>query len=109
MELRERDRASRHEEYWSWYVEELDDDPALTPEEYWRRREEIDDARFRFAWRRLRCYAVDPAVLATFDSLPEAGHEMHQGHHLRRYAARLGNEWAIAVAKRFEDEIWDRD
>ena len=33
---------------------------------------------------------------------------MHQGHHLRRYAARLGNEWAIAVAKRFEDEIWDR-
>ena len=53
--------------------------------------------------------AVDPAVFATFDSLPEAGHDVHQGNHLRRYAARLGNEWAIAVAKRFEDEIWGRD
>ena len=107
--LRSRDTSSRHEYDWNWHIEQLDNDATFGPEQYWRRREEIDDARFRFAWRRLKCYAVEPAVFAMFDSLPEGGAEIHQGHHLRRYAARLGNDWAIAVAQRFEERIWDRN
>ena len=109
FELRQRDTAFHNEKYWGWLVEELDDDATLTPEEYWRRREEIEDGRFRFAWRRLRCRAVDPGVFAVLDALPEAGHDIHQASHLRRYAARLGNEWAIAVAQRFENETSDRN
>ena len=104
--LRKRDTAHRHEAYWSWHVERLDDDATLTPEEYWARREEIDDGRFRFAWRRLMCRAVPPETFALLDGLPEHGRDVHQGHHLRRYAGRLGNEWALAVAKRNEEEVW---
>ena len=105
--MRDRDAvAHRHEEPWSWAVEDLDDDPTLTTEEYWARRDEIDDGRFRFAWRRLMCRAVPPATFALLDGLPEPGHDIHQGHHLRRYAGRLGNEWALAVAERNEEEIW---
>ncbi|MDE0177111.1 MAG: hypothetical protein OXP36_00820 [Gammaproteobacteria bacterium] len=104
--LRERDSAYRHEANWVWAVEHLDDDPTLTLEEYWRRRDEIEDERFRFAWRRLMCRAVPPEAFALLDALPEPGHDIHQGHHLRRYAARLGNEWALAVAERNEEEVW---
>ena len=104
--LRERDSAYRHEANWVWAVEHLDDDPTLTPEEYWLRRDEIEDERFRFAWRRLMCRTVPPEAFALFDVLPEPGHDIHQGHHLRRYAARLGNEWALAVAERNEEEVW---
>ena len=107
--LRERDTAFRHESYWVSLVEDLNNEPALTPEEYWHRREEIEDGRFRFAWRRLRCYAVDPAVFAALPTLPEAGRDVHQGNHLRRYAAQLGNEWAIGVGQRLEEQVGDHD
>ena len=105
--MRDRDAvAHRHEEPWAWAVEDLDDDPTLTTEEYWARRDEIDDGRFRFAWRRLMCRAVPSETFALLDGLPEPGHDIHQGHHLRRYAGRLGNEWALAVAERKEEEVW---
>ncbi|MDE0193071.1 MAG: hypothetical protein OXQ90_17085 [Gammaproteobacteria bacterium] len=97
MSLRERDTAFHHEELWGLHVEDLDADPTLTPEEYWRRREQIDDERFRFAWRRLMCHAADQSAFAMFDALPDAGHDLHQGKYLRWYAARFGNEWAQAV------------
>ena len=109
IELRDGDTAFYHDAFWEWHFDRLDGDPTLSPEEYWQRREEIEDGRFRFAWRRLMCHAVDPSVFAALPALPEAGHDRHQGNHLRRYAARLGNEWAIAVAERFENEIWDRN
>ena len=105
--MRDRDAvANRHEEPWAWAVEDLDDDPTLTTEEYWARRDEIEDGRFRFAWRRLMCRAVPPETFALLDGLPEPGHDIHQGDHLRRYAGRLGNEWALAVAERNEKEVW---
>ena len=107
--LRERDTAFRHDSHWGLLVEDLNGDPTVTPGEYWQRRDEIEDGRFRFAWRRLRCYAVDVEAFSMLDALPGAGHDVHQGNHLRRYAARLGNEWAIAVARRFEETVWDRD
>lgn len=104
--LRERDTSHRHETYWTWHVERLDGNTTLTPDEYWARRDEIEDGRFRFAWRRLMCRAVPPETFALLDGLPEPGHDIHQGDHLRRYAGRLGNEWALAVAERNEEEIW---
>ncbi len=85
------------DERWAWWVDKLDDDPSLSVEEYWRRRAEIDDARFRFAWRLMRCEAVPESAFAWLDSLPTPTAEptdQHQGAHLTAIAARLGSEWA---------------
>ena len=98
MSLRERDTAFHHDELWRLHVEDLDADPTLTAEEYWHRREQIEDERFRFAWRRLMCHATDQSAFAMLDALPDPGHDRHQGKYLRWYAARFGNEWARAVA-----------
>ncbi len=83
--------------YWVHWVERLDEDPSLSVEDYWDRRAEIDDARFRFAWRLMRCKAVPETSLAWLDDLPRPTGDpqnQHQGAHLTAIAARLGSEWA---------------
>ena len=107
--LRERDTAFHLEEPWVWHIEDLDADPSLTPAEYWRRREEIEDERFRFAWRRLMCLAADQSALAMLDALPDPGDDLHQGKFLRWYAARFGNEWAQTVVPDVSKHMRDGD
>ncbi len=83
--------------YWAHWVDRLDADTSLSVEEYWDRRSEIDDARFRFGWRLMRCKAVPEASLAWLDDLPRPTGDpqnQHQGAHLTTMAARLGSEWA---------------
>ena len=85
------------DERWAYWIGRLDQDPSLSVEEYWDRRKEIDDARFRFAWRLMRCKAVPETSLAWLESLPTpTGNPQneHQGGHLTGIAARLGSEWA---------------
>ena len=85
------------DERWTWWVDRLDEDASLPLDEYWRRRAEIDDARFRFAWRLMRCEAVPETALAWLDVLPTPTAEpedQNQGTHLTVIASRLGSEWA---------------
>ena len=99
---RRRDRDSiafHHEEPWSLPLEHLDSDASLTPEEYWQRRAQMDEGRFRLAWRRQMCRQVPVGALRNLHELT-TDHHIHQGDYLRNYAARLGNEWALAVTAR---------
>ena len=91
-------RAAEMETKW-WQYEALDDEISLSMEEYYRRRAEIDDARFRFAWRLSRCKAVPEDALAWVDELPTPEPGGHQGQDLTEMAARLGSEWAIQELK----------
>ncbi|MDE0419926.1 MAG: hypothetical protein OXK76_03430 [Gammaproteobacteria bacterium] len=95
------DQGPTRDEVWWWHVEQLDDDASLTPAEYWRRRNDVEDGRFRFAWRLNRCRKLPREALHWLSELPQpTGHfrDVHQGAHLRAVAARLGNDWAIALA-----------
>ena len=78
-----------------WQYEALDEETSMSMEEYYRRRAEIDDARFRFAWRLMRCKAVTDDALAWLDELPTPAAGGHQGRDLTEMAARLGSEWAM--------------
>lgn len=85
------------EDAWRSGEELLDGDTSLTVAEYWQHRAELDDARFRFAWRLMRCERVPSQALAWLDVLPRPSGEpddQHQGWPLTELAARLGSDWA---------------
>lgn len=85
------------EDTWRSTAELLDQDTSLTAAEYWQHRTELEDARFRFAWRLMRCERVPRQALAWLDVLPTpSGHpdDQHQGRPLTEIAARLGSDWA---------------
>ena len=85
------------DEAWWAAIDRLDQDVALTVEEYSRRRLRIEDERFRFAWRLRRCHDMPKEALSSLEAFPapsgRPGHR-HQGRDLTEAAARLGNEWA---------------
>lgn len=84
------------DERWQWNIDALDADASLTVEAYWRRRGEVEEAKYRYAWRLMRCKEA-AGSLDWIDTLPtpsgSPGDE-HQGVALVKIAARLGDEWA---------------
>ena len=85
------------EDDWRSEAELLDRDTSLTVAEYWQRRAELEDARFRFAWRLMRCERMPRQALAWLEVLgTPTGHsdDQHQGRSLTEIAARLGSDWA---------------
>ena len=71
--------------------------PAEEPDHdtYWRLVEEIEEERFRFAWRLHQCRAVPDDALAWVDAFPRPDHGgADQSFDLSVAAARLGTEWA---------------
>ena len=101
-------RAAELDTAW-WQYGALDEDVSLPPDEYWRRRAEIDDARFRFAWRLLQCKAVPEGALAWLEELPTPAAGGHQGRDLTEAAAQLGSDWAtreLRQSKHFVEQEW---
>ena len=86
-------------EIWRMDIDQLDADPDLTPEEYWKLRQHAEDAMYRYAWRMMRCAALPEAALTWFDGLPTPTGEVwddNQSKALYGFAARHGVEWAEA-------------
>ena len=82
---------------WRSNAQLLDQDTSLTVAEYWQHRTELEDARFRFAWRLMRCERVPQQALAWLNVLPTPSgdpDDPHQGRPLTEIAARLGSDWA---------------
>ncbi|MDE0036350.1 MAG: hypothetical protein OXU77_02190 [Gammaproteobacteria bacterium] len=92
-------------EIWRWYVEQLDADPDLTTEEYWKKRRRAETAMYRYAWRVMRCATLPESVLSWFGTLPtptgEVGDDT-QAIELYRFASRHGVEWAEARQRMLE-------
>ena len=89
---------------WQLYIDDVDADPDLTLETYWRKRTEIDEAKASFAWRLARCASLPDQVLAWFDEFPAPDGRpgnRHQARHLYAVAARLGVEWTKDRAPTF--------
>ena len=84
------------DERWQWNIDVLDADASLTVEDYWQRRGEVEEAKYRYAWRLMRCREVSGS-LDWIDTLPtpsgSPGDE-HQGVAFVKIAARLGDKWA---------------
>lgn len=99
--LLERDQMYRefgmhdvYEERWR-LVAAVAADEAPDHETYWDHLGQIEDERFRFAWRLQRCRSVPERALAWLDAFPApetSGYD--QARHLLGNAARLGSEWA---------------
>ena len=85
-----------------WRLELADRAEEPDHDTYWRQVAEVEEERFRFAWRLHRCRSVPDEALAWIDAFPvpqespETGVGYHQGGYLLDAAARLGNEWAAA-------------
>ena len=95
---------------WRLHVDLLDRDATLPPEKYWRRRTEVDDQKYRFAWRLMSCRQVPPTALAWLEALPTPSGkpwDASQSRSLARYASRLGNEWARRHTERLAKEYGD--
>lgn len=101
VRLLERDEAYRelgmhnvYEERWRLVAAEVADE-APNHDAYWDQLEDLEDERFRFAWRLQRCRSVPEGALAWLDAFPAPETIGYgQARSLLDNAARLGSAWA---------------